>query len=85
MIRASGANSHMQNCCVCVQGAQRIERQLMFPVLVCMGKMIFIWEYSNDTECCSGIVYLPGTVTVNLPCQTKVSKTHMLYLKERFP
>lgn len=35
----------------------------------------FIWEYSDDTECCSGIAYLPRTVIVNLPCKTKASKS----------
>lgn len=75
MVRASGANSDMQqNCCVCAQSAQWIEKQLTFPVLVCIGKVIIIWEYSDDTECCSGVAYMPKPVIVHLPCKTKASK-----------
>lgn len=72
MVRASGVNSHMQkNCCVYAQS----ERQLTSPVLVPMGKVIFIWERSDDTECRAGIFYLPRTVIVNLPCETKCPRS----------
>ena len=51
-----------------------------------MGKVIFIWEYSENTEYSSGIAYLPRTVTVNLPCKTsKCPRAYMLYLKKRIP
>lgn len=66
--------------CTCTRC--RASRHLTFPVSVHMGKMIFIWEYSDGRECWFGMISLPRAVIVNLPCETKSTEN---YLKESLP